>query len=132
MKSETGARWMVVDHDAQTLETVATLLRVFSDVEICPFQSTTDALDAFVAAPDSFAMVITDFDMPQMNAVDFRRHLQTLVPDLKVFVITGSGMFTEENARRGGFCGLLRKPFTLGALKRAVDCAQSNSVARTV
>jgi DNA-binding NtrC family response regulator len=116
---------MVVDSDIQTLETVATLLRVFSDVEICSFQTTTDALEAFVAAPDTFQMVITDFNMPRLNAVDFRRHLQALAPGLKVFVITGSGMFTEENAKRGGFCGLLRKPFTLGALKRAMECAQS-------
>ena len=131
MKSETSTRWMVVDHDAQTLETVVTLLRIFSDAEICCFQCSKDALDAFVAAPDTFRMVITDFDMPKLNAVDFRRHLQALVPDLKVFVITGSGMFTEENAKRGGFCGLLRKPFTLGALKRAVESAQSGPVART-
>lgn len=130
MKSETG-RWMVVDSDEHTLETVVTLLRVFSDVEICPFKSTTDALDAFAAAPDTFQMVITDFDMPKLNAVDFRRHLQALVPRLKVFVITGSGMFTEENAKRGGFCGLLRKPFTLGALKRAVEYAQSDPIALT-
>jgi FixJ family two-component response regulator len=122
---------MVVDSDANTLETIATLLRVFIDAEICPFQSTTDALDAFLAAPDSFRMVITDFDMPKLNAVDFRRHLQALAPGLKVFVITGSGMFTEENARRCGFCGLLRKPFTLGALKRAVEYAQSDAITRT-
>lgn len=131
MKTETGAQWMVVDHDAQTLETVTTLLRVFSDAEICAFQSTTDALDAFVAAPDSFQMVITDFDMPKLNAVDFRRHLQAVAPALNVFVITGSGMFTEDNARRGGFSGLLRKPFTLGALKRAVECAHSAPITRT-
>ena len=122
---------MVVDSDVQTLETVATLLRVFSDAEICSFQTTADALEAFVAAPDTFQMVITDFNMPRLNAVDFRRHLQALAPGLKVFVITGSGMLTEENAKRSGFCGLLRKPFTLGALKRAMECAQSAPATRT-
>ena len=131
MKTETGSRWMVVDNDAHALETVVTLLRVISDAEICPFQSTRDALDAFVAAPETFQTVITDFDMPKLNAIDFRRHLQALAPELKVFVITGSGKFTEEAAVRSGFCGLLRKPFTLGGLKRAVEYAQSRPATRT-
>ena len=119
---------MVVDSDAQTLETVATLLRVFSNAEICLFQSTMAALDAFVAEPDSYEFVITDFDMPKLSAVDFHRILQAVTPGLKVLVITGGGMFTEENARRGGFCGLLHKPFTLDTLKHAVECAQSAPV----
>lgn len=125
MNSETTSRWMVVENDQQILDMVATLLRSFSNAEISSFRSANDALKAFVGAPESFKLVITEFDMPEMNGVDFCRHLHALAPALKVFLITGSSLFTEEGAVRNGFCGLLRKPFTLPALKYALECAQT-------
>jgi DNA-binding NtrC family response regulator len=120
MKNETGARWMVVDNDTDALETVTQLLAAVSDAEICAFPSPWQALDAFAAAPDSFRLVVTDFDMPGMNGVDFRRHLQAMSPSAKVLLTTGGGMFTEESARQNGFCGLLCKPFSIGTLKQTL------------
>src|SRR3954469_7102011 len=114
MKNETGARWMVVDDNVQTLDTVADLLAAVSDAEICRFPSPWQALDAIAAAPEKFHLIVTDFEMPGMNGVDFRRHVQTVSPATKVLLTTGSGAFTEEMARQNGFCGLLCKPFSLG------------------
>lgn len=124
MKNETAPRWMVVDDDTEALEVVARLLAAVSDAEICSFPSPWQALDAFAAAPDSFHLVVTDFEMPGMNGVDFRRHLQAVAPTAKVLLTTGSGMFTEESARQSGFCGLLLKPFSLGALKQTLESVQ--------
>lgn len=121
---------MVVDSDQQILETIATLLRSFSNAEICLFRRAMDALKAFISAPESFHLVITDFDLPGMNGVDFRRHLHALAPAMKVFLITGSSLFTEEGALRNGFCGLLRKPFTLPALKYALEYAHTRAIDR--
>lgn len=131
MKDETGGRWIVVFNDRPTLETMVALLSAFSKAEICPFQSTKEALAAFVAAPDAFHLVITDFDMPNMNSVDFCRHLRALAPRLKVFLITTDGLFNEQSAMRNGFCGLLCKPFTLPALKYAIERAQIRTSARS-
>jgi hypothetical protein len=33
---------------------------------------------------------------------------------------TGSGLFTDESARENGFCGLLCKPFSIGALRETL------------
>jgi len=131
MKNGTGKRWMVVDDDSQTLEAAASLLRALTPVEIRSFESATQALDTFTAAPESYSLVVTDFDMPRMNGVDFRRHLQALVPSLKVLLITGSGLFTAEYALRSGFCGLLRKPFSLPTLKLAIENAKKPTINRT-
>jgi two-component system cell cycle sensor histidine kinase/response regulator CckA len=111
MKNETPARWMVVDDDSDALDAVSRLLQAVSDAEICSFPSPWLALDAFAAAPDSFQLVVTDFEMPGMNGVDFRRHLQAVSPSAKVLLATGSGMFTPEIARQKGFCGLLCNHF---------------------
>jgi DNA-binding NtrC family response regulator len=120
MKNENGARWMVVDNDVDSLDTVARLLAAVSDAEICSFPSPWQALDAIIAAPETFQLVVTDLEMPGMNGIDFRRQVQLVVPAMKVLLTTGSGLFTEESAREIGFCGLLCKPFSIGALKETL------------
>jgi DNA-binding NtrC family response regulator len=121
MKNKSCARWMVVDDDTEALSTVTQLLAAVSDAEIHSFPSPWQALDAFAAAPQSFQLIVTDFEMPGMNGVDLRRHVQALSPSAKVLLTTGSGRFTDESARQNGFCGLLCKPFSLGALKQKLS-----------
>jgi DNA-binding NtrC family response regulator len=125
MKNETGARWMVVDNDTDALDIVARLLAAVSDAEICSFPSPWQALDAIIAAPETFQLVVTDLEMPGMNGIDFRRQVQLVAPALKVLLTTGSGMFTDETARESGFCGLLCKPFSIGALKETLATVQA-------
>lgn len=131
MLNNKATRWMVVDNDKETLETILYLLGVVTQAEIRPFRSALDALDAFAVAPETYELVITDFEMAGMNGVDFRRHLQALAPSLKVLLITGGGNFNEESALRNGFCGLLRKPFSLNTFKQAIEIARSRPIKRT-
>ena len=120
MKNETGARWMVVDDDAGAMNTVAELLGVVSGAEISSFASPWQALDAIAAAPEKFDLVVTDFEMPGMNGIDFRRQVEIVSPATRVLLTTGSGFFTDESAREIGFCGLLCKPFSIGTLKQTL------------
>jgi two-component system cell cycle sensor histidine kinase/response regulator CckA len=120
MINETSARWMVVDDDTAALDTVARLLAAVSNAEIASFPSPWQALDALAAAPEKFHLVVTDFEMPGMNGIDFRRQVQDVSPSTRVLLTTGSGMFTEASARANGFCGLLCKPFSIGALKETL------------
>lgn len=117
-----------MDDDTGALDTVAQLLAAVSDAEICSFPSPWQALDAFAAAPESFQLVVTDFEMPGMNGVDLRRHVQALSPSAKVLLTTGSGRFTEESARQSGFCGLLCKPFSIGALRQTLSTMERAAV----
>jgi two-component system, cell cycle sensor histidine kinase and response regulator CckA len=120
MINETGARWMVVDDDTHALDTVAQLLAAVSAAQISSFASPWQALDALAAAPEKIDLVVTDFEMPGMNGIDFRRHVEMLSPSNKVLLATGSGLFSDESARENGFCGLLCKPFSIGVLKQAL------------
>ena len=125
MKNETSARWMVVDDNVDALKAVSRLLTVVSDAEICPFYSPWQALDAIAVAPETFQLVITDLEMPGMNGLDFRRHVHMVSPGTKVLLTTGSGVFTEESVRQNGFCGLLCKPFTIGALRKTLESIEA-------
>lgn len=121
MNKRSSRRWMVVDDDTDALNVVAKLLAAVGDAEVCAFPSPWQALDAFAAAPESFQLVVTDLEMPGMNGVDFRRHVQSMSPEAKVLLITGAATFTEETALQNGFCGLLNKPFSIVALKQTID-----------
>src|SRR6185312_7479975 len=120
MRNETGARWMVVDDNTDTLNTVAQMLAAVSGAEISSFASPWQALDALAAGPEKFDLVVTDFEMPAMNGVDFRRQVEIVSPATRVLLTTGSGLFTDASARENGFCGLLCKPFSIGALKQTL------------
>jgi len=111
---------MVVDDDTHALDTVAQLLAAVSGAKVSAFASPWQALDALAAAPNSFDLIVTDFEMPGMNGSDFRRQVETLSPSTKVLLATGSGIFTDESARENGFCGLLCKPFSIGALQQTL------------
>jgi len=127
MKNETGARWMVVDDDANAMNAVAELLAAVSGAHVSSFASPWQALDALTASPEKFDLIVTDFEMPGMNGIDFRRQIEMVSPATRVLLTTGSGMFTDESARENGFCGLLCKPFSLGALKQTLAKLDSDA-----
>jgi CheY-like chemotaxis protein len=122
------ARWMVVDDDAGVREIVSALLSAASDAEICSFASSAEALAHFAAQPLAFELIVSDFDMPGMNGVEFCRRLLELAPSQKIILATGSEVFSEAAAQEHGFCGLLHKPFSLAQLLHALERAGLNVV----
>ena len=80
MTNNQGARWMVVDNDKEALDTLARLLTELTNAEVRAFHSAPDALDTFVMSPESYELVVIDFETPRMNGVDLRRNLHTVEP----------------------------------------------------
>lgn len=123
MKTNNSPRWMVVDDDEGLRMLVGCALEGMGRAEVCGFDCGADALAAFAADPDGFQFVVTDFQMPGMDGLELRRRLHEIAPGLKILLATGSGAFTDEEVAREGFCGLLSKPFTIDALREAVEAA---------
>ena len=113
----TGRRWMLVDDDEDILLMLSAALENLTSAAIERYNSPQSALAAFIQSPDSYELVITDFEMPGMDGVELCRRLHSLAPSQKVFLATGSGGFTEAAARHAGFSALLNKPFPLTGLK---------------
>ena len=121
-------RWMLVDDDADILSLVAALVKNLTAAEIECFNSPQAAQAAFMATPEAYELVITDFEMPDMDGVELCRQMRRISPAQKIILATGSGFFTEAAARHAGFCGLLNKPFLTDQLHEAlveagVECA---------
>ena len=116
----TGTRWMLVDDNEDILPMLSAVLENLTSAEIECYHSPQSALAAFIRSPDSYELVITDYEMPGMDGVELCRRLHSLAPTQKIFLTTGSGFFTEAAAQHAGFSALLNKPFPLSDLKAAL------------
>ena len=115
--------WMLVDDDQMNLSLMGRLLRHYCEAEVECFRDSQDALAAFESAPDAFDLIVTDLQMPGMDGVELCRRMHSVSPPVKILLATGSGDVTVESATRAGFCGVLRKPFLVGALLGALEVA---------
>ncbi len=118
-----NTRWMIVDDNADMLAMLASLMEKLTRAEIECYSSPESALAAFAAAPGKYELVITDFDMPDMDGMELCRRLREISPAQEIFLATGSDAFTEETAWHAGFNALLNKPFPLATLRDALAAA---------
>ena len=118
--SVTRKCWMVVDDNQDILEAMQFFLADMTKATIECFNSPSRALTAFAATPEKYELVVTDYEMPELNGMQLRQKLHGIVPDLKICLVTGSECFTPLEARREGFCGLLGKPFLRAELEQVL------------
>ena len=83
--------------------------------------SSTDALQAFKADPNSFDLVITDMTMPNMTGDQFAEKLISIRPDIPVIICTGfSERMNKEKAKEMGIRGFLLKPVVKSEMARLI------------
>jgi two-component system, cell cycle sensor histidine kinase and response regulator CckA len=109
-------RWMVVDDNQDLLLLMRMALEKIHAGCLDCFSSPQTALTVFARAPEKYEMVITDFEMPGMDGIELCHRMRSVARDIKIYLATGSGFFTEEAAVQAGFLGLLNKPFHLEKL----------------
>jgi CheY-like chemotaxis protein len=112
-------RWLVVDDDACVLELTSEVLRSVPGSDVVACNDSRTALEVFFAEPEAFELVVTDFNMPGMDGLQFAHAIHERSPQTRVVMITGSDL---ENAdgRRGELQALLPKPYAPTALLAAV------------
>ncbi len=115
---------MVIDDNPYTLELFRVILAEITNVPVEFYHSPETALAAFTSAPETFALVIMDFEMPGMNGAELCRRMHEKSPALKALLVTGNstgcGITSFRAVAHMGFCGLIRKPFQLNDLKYAL------------
>ena len=84
-----------------------------------------DMLQKLAHAPTGFQtppeqwdadLILTDWEMPPFSGADVLKH----AGETPVWVMSGKSDFSAEQARQLGFEGLIRKPFSLEALREIV------------
>ncbi len=83
--------------------------------------SSIEALEAFRANPDKFALVITDMSMPKMSGDKLAIELIKIRPDIPILLCTGfSETMTDEKIKTLGLKGILMKPMRMKDLAQKI------------
>ncbi len=113
-------RTLVVDDN----ESIRAFLKYFFKVEGLPVEimaSSQAALERFRAAPQDFALLMTDCEMPGMNGLELAQHVRQVRPVLPTIIfptavaVHGPGRFLTM-----GFVDALPKPVSIAKLRAAV------------
>ncbi|PLY00528.1 MAG: hypothetical protein C0622_08750 [Desulfuromonas sp.] len=79
-------------------------------------------VEELLLADDSFALVMTDLTMPELNGVELAYTIKQLRPELPVVILSGYADFVDNTPFEDGtLAGLIHKPFTLDDLATTVD-----------
>ena len=98
-------RLLVVDDDPGVLALTTMVLRSLPGSEVVACDNPRQALDVFMADPESFEMLVTDFNMPSLDGIELSRRIHLQSPQLRVLLISGGGLETADMicARTGCF-----------------------------
>jgi len=104
---------MIVDIGKQTLGQLG--------YDVVGTMSSSEALELFREAPDSFDLVITDMTMPHMTGDKLAQELIRIRPDIPVILCTGfSKQISEEKVKGIGIRAFVMKPILRRALGETV------------
>jgi CheY-like chemotaxis protein len=122
-----GVRWhgqgcvLVVD-DEETVRSTATLMLRKLGFEVVERSDGSQAVDAFRAEPDRFALVLMDLTMPRMSGDQAFTEIRRVRPDLGILLMSGYNELEATSRFTGqGMAHFIQKPFEFEQLSKAVQ-----------
>src|SRR6185369_17784760 len=118
--SETKPRVLIIDDDDEIRDILNELLSAVYDCTTC--SSAANALA--VLASDSFDVILSDINMPEMTGLEMIPYLANIAPMSVVVMISGQLMIESAiDAMRAGAFDYITKPFDLPQVKTVVSRA---------
>lgn len=123
---------LVVEDDGFQRRTVARMLRALGATEVLEAQDGREAL-ASMQSRATIDLVVCDLDMPEMDGMEFMRHLGQAKSDASVVICSAKERTlvasVEKMARAYGvrLLGLIEKPVTLAGLEDLVAKCDSST-----
>jgi len=116
-------RVLLVDDEPQLVE-LGTRMLEKRGYRVVSFTDPEQALAAFVAAPDDFDVVVTDYTMPNRTGFDVSREVRAIRGNMPIVLVTGfSDGVNWEIVKNEGIPALVMKPYRSKDLARAVRTA---------
>lgn len=117
MAEETAAtpRHILYLDDDDTLVFLVRRLLERRGYKVSGFTEQQQALDAVRAAPESFHLLMTDYNMPGMSGIEVARQVRALAPALPVAV--ASGYISDELQSEAAAAGVTEVVFKTDAVE---------------
>jgi len=122
-RPELSGKILVVDDEEPLVKLTEELLCLWG-YEVVAFTEPMEAIKAFRADPEKFAVVITDQTMPRKTGEEVIRELLAIRPNLPIILCSGYSYTMNANkARSIGATAFLMKPFQVNDLLSALRTA---------
>jgi CheY-like chemotaxis protein len=119
-------RILIVDDEPNvTLILSRSLDKLDKKYEVETAQSGAEALSKLQDKP--YALVITDYKMPEMNGLDLAMAVRRVAPETQVILMTAHGTGDLQNTANTDLDGYIDKPFKLSEIREIVDAAVSST-----
>ncbi|MFQ5685612.1 MAG: response regulator [Candidatus Scalindua sp.] len=118
---EKKGRILVVDDNSLLRDTFRSLLE---DTKLYSVQTVQGGKAAInLLKHQTFDLLITDYNMPEMNGYELFKRCKTIRPELPVVFMTGntSNIQKIEKAKIEGVVGCIYKPFDISDVIKMVD-----------
>lgn len=104
---------MLVRSGSQILESMG--------YRVTPATGSMEALVYFQEQPQDFDLVITDFNMLQMNGGELAIKINSIRSDLPIILSTGCSNISREMVRMWGIDELIIKPYKLDEVRKLIE-----------
>lgn len=113
---------LLIDDEELTQELIRHMLRELYCGEVDIHSSCSKALSRLKKSPKYFDLIISDWEVPGLNGLDFLKEVRALEPDVPFLMVTGnSGKDHVIKAVQAGVTDFLAKPFTANGLLSKVE-----------
>ena len=120
-KVKNKRRILIVDDNELFRDTIKCLLE---DTKLYSVQTAQDGKTAItLLKQQTFDLLITDYEMPEMNGYELFKKCKTIKPGLPVMFVTGSNSNEQmiKRAKTEGLIGCIYKPFDVECLIKIVN-----------
>lgn len=113
---------ILIDDEELTQELIKHMLSDLTCGEVALFSSSQKALQRLQKSPDFFDLVISDWEMPGMDGLEFLRVFRQFNKETPVLMVTGNtSRELVMEAIQAGVSDFLAKPFTTRDLLGKVE-----------
>lgn len=113
---------LLIDDEELTQELIRHMLRELYCGEVDIHSSCAKALSRLKRTPNYFDLIISDWEVPGLNGLDFLKEVRALEPKVPFLMVTGnSGKDHVIKAVQAGVTDFLAKPFTANGLLNKVE-----------
>jgi len=118
---EGGTEKILLVDDELTIARMQQLMLERLGYQVFTRTGSVDALEAFKANVDTFDLVITDMNMPNMNGVQLAKEIKKIRPEIPIILCTGfSYQVNDEKSKALGIQGFLMKPVVKKEIARII------------
>jgi two-component system cell cycle sensor histidine kinase/response regulator CckA len=117
-----GEQVLMIDDEAGLLAIVKTTLETLG-YRVLTATDGLEALEIVEKKKNQIDLVMTDWVMPLMSGSDLVRRIRAIAPEMKIVVVTGSGVLESDGLDDVTIQGVLQKPYSTEALLTGIQRA---------